>query len=245
MALYCFKPNTLFVKVSKWVLGSLDKIIAETQESKDEIISIGVPAEKIVVFSHWVDQNKFKPSDKNLAKRKFGWRNKFIVLFVGRAIPIKGGDTLVEVVSKINKEINLAIISDAGPLIDLFKKAAEKNKNFLFVGGVPYKDLHNYYKAADVFIIPSRYEEGAARVMMEAVSCGIPVVASNKGAIPSVLSNEVAVFVDPTAEKIREALENLYNNEAKIDNLRKKTRQFARERFGFKNVKVILDAYKN
>ncbi|MBI4999595.1 glycosyltransferase family 4 protein, partial [Candidatus Gottesmanbacteria bacterium] len=191
----------------------------------------------------WVNQDKFKPEDTNLAKQRLGWGGKFIVLFVGRAIPIKGGDTLTKVVTKINPAINIAIISDAGPLLDLFKATAQKHKNFIFVGGVSYEKLHHYYKAADIFVIPSRYEEGAARVMMEAVSCGTPVVASNRGAIPSVLDPTVAIFVDPTEENLKKAIEDLYANPQKLAGLAKNCYPYAQKHFGFANAQVITQNY--
>ncbi len=244
MALYSFQKDSLFGKVAYLVLKSLDKVFAESPESKKEMIEIGVPESKIVLFSHWVDQNKFKPEDKQAAKKKLGWKDKFIVLFVGRAIPIKGGDTLVKVAAKINPAITIVVISDAGPLLYFFKKTAQKHKNFLFVGGVPYKDLHQYYKAADIFVIPSRYEEGAARVMMEAVSCGIPVIASNRGAIPSVLDQTVAVFVEPTEENLRKAMENLYTNPQKLVGLAQNCYSYANKHFGFANAEVIVRNYE-
>lgn len=243
MALYCFKQGSFFAQVSKWVLSSVDEILAETQESKDELCDIGVPTEKIVLFSHWVNQNKFKPVGKTEFKKEIGWSNKFIVLFVGRAIPVKGGDTLTKVVSKINHNINITVISAAGPLIPLFEKTAKKYSNFIFVGGVPYENLHKYYKAADVFVIPSRYEEGAARVMMEAVSCGLPVVASNMGAIPSVLDKTVAIFVKPDEKNIAQAIELLYKDEKLRKELAKNCPIYATDHFGFNNATVVENSY--
>lgn len=243
MALYSINKNSIFAKVTKWTLCGLDKILAECQESKDELVNIGIPKDHIAIFSHWVDQNKFKPEDKEIAKKRLGWEGKFIVLFVGRAIPIKGGDTLTEVVTKINPKINFVIISDAGPQLDLFKRTAKKYKNFIFVGGVDYQDLHYYYKAADIFVIPSRYEEGAARVMMEAVSCGIPVVASNRGAIPSILDSSIAVFIEPDENSIKKAIEELYHDRVKLAKIAKNCFSFAQKHFGFANAKIITDNY--
>lgn len=243
MALYCFKPGTLFAQVSSLVLSYMDVILAETQESKDEIVAIGVPANKIVVFSHWVNQNKFKPENKKKQKKKLGWDNQFVALFVGRALAIKGGDTLAKMVPKLNKKITVAVISDAGPLIPLFKKTAAKHKNFNFVGGVLYENLHEYYKAADVFLIPSRYEEGAARVVMEAVSSGTPVIATNRGAIPSVLSPKVAVFVKPDEKNIRQALETLYKDRKELAKLTRNCYSFAAKHFGFDNAKIVVSNF--
>lgn len=243
MALYSFKEGSLFSKITTRVLSNLNKVFAESPESKEEIVKIGVSAEKVIIFSHWVNQNKFKPEDKEVAKKRLGWEEKFIVLFVGRAIPVKGGDTLTKVVEKLNPQINIAVVSDAGPHLDLFKKTAKKYKNFFFVGGVDYKDLHHYYKAADIFVIPSRYEEGAARVMMEAVSCGIPVVASNRGAIPSILDSSVAVFVDPIEKNIHQAIERLYLHPEKLKNLAQNCFPYAVRHFGFANAEVIVGNY--
>ena len=179
-----------------------------------------------------------------MAKKRLGWENKFIVLFVGRAIPIKGGDTLVKIVPKINPKINFAIISDAGPQVELFKITGQKYPNFIFLGGINYQKLHYYYQAADIFVIPSRYEEGAARVVMEAVSCGIPVIASNLGAIPSILDPSVAVFVRPNSAEIKRAVESLYSYPLKLQSLAKNCRPFALKNFGFQNAKVIVRAYE-
>ena len=240
MALYCWKPGTLFARISCLVLSAMDVIFAESQESKDEMVGIGVPVEKIVVFSHWVNQNKFKPESKLRRKKELGWENRFVALFVGRAIPIKGGDTLVKMMKKLNPKITVVMISDAGPQKPLFEKAARKYANLIYIGGVPYADLHPYYKAADVFIIPSRYEEGAARVVMEAVSCGTPVISSNMGALPSVLSPKVAFFVKPDEKNIRLALESLYNNRKKLALLTRNSYPYATKHFGFDNAKVVV-----
>lgn len=243
MALYSFKKGSLFAKISAWVFSNLDKVFAESPESKEEIIEIGVPAKKVILFSHWVNQNKFKPEDKQTAKEKLGWQGRFIVLFVGRAIPVKGGDTLAKIVKTINPKINLAVISDAGPLIDLFKKTTQQYKNFIFVGGVSYEHLNQYYQAADLLVIPSRYEEGAARVVMEAVSCQTPIIASNRGALPSILDESVAVFCDPTESGIKTAMETLWSHPQQLSVLTKNCPVYAKNHFGWSNAEIITSAF--
>src|SRR3989339_698676 len=89
MALYSFKPSSLFAKVCKIVLASMDAILAETQESKEEIEAIGVSSEKLVVFSHWVNQNKFKPENKTLVKRGLGFEKRFVALLDLHAFPTR------------------------------------------------------------------------------------------------------------------------------------------------------------
>lgn len=241
-ALYNFKEGVLFSRVTRWVLSGLDKTIAESPESKDELVRIGVGQDKIVVFSHWVDQDKFKPRPKEASKNKLGWDNKFTVLFVGRAIPIKGCRVLVEVAGEL-KDINFAIISDAGPEIDFLKQAAKENKNIIFIEGVDYNDLWLYYNAADIFVIPSQYEEGVARVMLEALSSGKPIIGSKRGSIPTVLDNSVSLLVEANKDEIKKAIEFLYNHPDELTRLSNNARNYALERFSVKNINVITDNY--
>ena len=241
-ALYNFKPATAFARVSKWVLSGLDKVIAESVESRDEIMKIGVPKDKITVFSHWVDQERFQPLPKDESKKSLGWENKFAVLFVGRAIPVKGSRLIVEVAKEI-RDVNFVIISDAGPEIEYLRDSAKKNSNITFIEGVEYKDLWRYYNAADVFVIPSQYEEGVARVMLESLSCGTAIIGSRRGSIPSVLNDSVSILVEPEAREIKEAVEYLHSNPQKLRELSNNARSYALERFGTKNTEVITDNY--
>lgn len=94
----------------------------------------------------------------------------------------------------------------------MLKKAAREIENVIFVGGEDYKDLHWYYNAVDIYVIPSRYAENVARTMIEAVCSGTPSVGSNQGAIPEALDSSVAILVKSTVENIQKSIEFLYNN---------------------------------
>lgn len=242
-ALYNFRKGSFFARITRWTLFTLDKIIAESDESKEELIEIGIPESKIAVFSHWVDQKQFKPRDKEKCKARLGWQGKFIVLFVGRLIPIKGATTLLKVAQQTEPGISFAFIGAAGPQIGLVNNAACKMDNVIFVGKVDYQNLATYYNAADVFIIPSQYEEGVARVMLEALSCGTPVIGSRRGSIPSVLNSSVAILIEPTVEKIKEGIEFLYHNPQELRRLAQNCRPYAEARFSPDNVKIIIDNY--
>ena len=244
MALYNFKKGSLFSKICRWVLSGLDTVLAESQESKNEIAAIGVPEDKIKVFSHWVDQEVFRPRDKKEARRQSGLPDKFIVLFVGRAIPIKGATLLVEVATMTKADLACAFISAAGPEVEMLRGAAAENpEKVKYIGEVPYKELYKYYNAADVLAVPSQYEEGVARVVLEAVSSGTPVVGSNRGALPSVLPPSVAILVKPETAELKKAIEFLYNNPGERERLARNCRAYALEKFSSKNARVIADSY--
>jgi len=243
VSLYEFGKKPIYAKMIYWLIKDFDHIVTESHKSKQEIIDLGIQPEKITPFNEWVDLKRFKPVDKAESKEKIGWRNRFIVLFVGRAIPVKGADILLEAAKKVDQKITFAFISGAGPQIELLTKADKENENIVFVGRVPYDRLHLYYQAADLFAIPSRYEENVARTMIEAIACGTPVIASNMGAIPQVLDETVSILIKPTAENFSREIQKLYDNPKRLSSLQKNCQPYAQKHFSDKNAQEIADCY--
>ena len=125
---------------------------------------------------------------------------------------------------------------------EIAKLASQKNINF--VGKIDNNKLPDYYNAADVLIVPSTHEEGFGRVILEALSCGLPVIASNRGGIIEALSKEVGIFIDVTAGNISKALRVYFNQPFKLKKLVSNTTTYARAHFSEKNVVNILKHYE-
>lgn len=243
LAIHNFEEGTFFSNVVARIFSSLDKVLVEAEVSKREVVAIGVPESRVAIFMHWVDLNRFRPRDKKVCRAKLGLDAEFLVLFVGRAIPIKGAGTLLEVAKKVDKRIHFAFVSDAGPQVGLLREAARTEKNVIFVGGVDYENLHWYYDAADVFVMPSQYEEDVAKVVLEAISCGTPVIATNRGAIPSIVDPSVAIVLNPGVAEIKEAVEFLFYNRGELERLTSNCRPYALKRFSYDNIRVIMSSY--
>ena len=88
--------------------------------------------------------------------------------------------------------------------------------------------------------MPSLYEEGYGRVILEALSCGVPVIASNRGGMKEILNDSIGVLVEPTEEEIIKAL-----RETDFEKLAKNCRPYAEKMFSSNNAKVIEEAYEN
>lgn len=243
MSLYSFQPGSMISKYVSWTLKEMDLVIVEKGKSKEELISIGVAENKFVVFNQWVDGEQFVPVNKDEVKKELGFENKFIVQFVGRANREKGALTLLEAAKKINKNIYVAFITDIGPVTEELKKGCSETENAIFVGPVDYEKLHKYYQAADISCVPSQYEEGVARVIPEAISCGTPIVASNYGSIPYVLDESVSIVVEPTADNLAKAIESLYNNQERLAQMTANCSKFAQDNFTIKNIEYIIEGY--
>jgi glycosyltransferase involved in cell wall biosynthesis len=130
-----------------------------------------------------------------------------------------------------------------GPLANEVKAASNNFGNVIFVGKVENRELNTYYNAADLVIVPSLYEEGFGRVVLEALSCGTPVMASNRGGIPEALNQSVGMLVEPSVSEIEEKIHHLYVYREDLVGLARRCREYADERFSERNAKVIEESY--
>ncbi len=243
-AIYDLSKKPMLARLMKVSLYSFDKVLTLANKSKIELLSIGLDDKRIQVFKYWVDQEAFRPRDTADCKKKLGLDDRFVVLFVGRLLAIKGVNVLLNVAKKLNflKDIAFVFVGD-GPSSNDIITASTDEENVFYFGKVENKKLGQYYNAADIFIVPSIYEEGFGRVILEALSCGTPVVASNKGGIPEALDRSVGMLIEPKTDEIQRAIESLYTNPEALANLRRKCRVYAENRFSENNALVIENAY--
>jgi glycosyltransferase involved in cell wall biosynthesis len=240
-AIYDLKKKPLIAKVIKWIMDGIDTIMPLAEESKRDLMAAGVPEGKIKIYTQWVDQSLFKPRDKIESRRKLGLNGDFFVLFIGRLIEKKGARVLLEVAVKL-PEIKFVFVGD-GPMLNDLLLAQKKLNNIFVVGRKTKEETAIYYGATDIVVVPSQYKEGFARVVLEALSSGRPVVASNKGCLPEMITSEVGILLDPTADNITEALKSLYNNSKTIERLTDNARPYALKHFSEKNADKIAETY--
>ncbi len=243
-AIYNLSERPMLARLMKISLFSFDTILTLANRSKMELLKIGLDDNRLKVFTYWVDQAVFKPVSVVECRRKLALNGKFVVFFVGRLLEIKGVKVLIEVASRLADSTNIffVFIGD-GPLANEVKAASDRVGNILYVGKVDNKELPPYYNAADVVILPSIYEEGFGRVILESLSCGIPVIASNRGGVPEALDQSVGILVEPKIDEIQRTIESLYEHPEKLANLRRNCREYAEKRFSENNAKAIENAY--
>lgn len=238
--LFNFRPHSLLARVVKGMTSHLDTILAQSEQSKQEFVDLGVNPKKITVFSHWINQNIFKPLNKKLAKKKLGWENKFTALFVGRLIPEKGVRLVIDAVKEIGPNINLKIIGDDSTELEYVLKSSSKNINFL--GKIPHNQLPAYYQAADVLIYPALYKEDMAYVLLDALSCGTPVINTNPGSGIYKLSPSSAFVISPKVSDIVKYTLYLVSHPEVCRSMSKSAARFAR-RFGPRQATAIINVY--
>lgn len=188
-------------KMISYAFKKAEKIIAVSNALKEKIISLGIPGEKIEVIPNGIDIELFKPMDKAECRKKLSLPlDKKIVLFVGNLEKVKGVDILVEAMKGLPEDACLVIVGE-GSLTQDTKTQRHKDTRLkdriTFAGAKPHSEIPIWMNAADVFCLPSR-NEGCPNVILEALACGVPIVASKVGGILELIKGEeYGILVPP------------------------------------------------
>lgn len=238
-----FNSSGIMTDVLKTVLKQADQILVLTYGAKESLMEIGVPESRIAIYHYWVDQKVFSPGSKT--RQELGWSKDFIVLFVGRLLAVKGVYILLELVKKL-PQITF-VIAGSGPLTR--ELSALQISNLKFIGKVANEDLTPYYRSADVLIIPSQiisqtYEEGIPRVMIEALFCGLPIIATKSGGIPDVFDPSIGQLVEDNVLSMQKVIQTYYKTPKLLQKLSKNCRSFAIKLFNVNNAKIIEKSLK-
>ncbi len=241
-SVYHFPKKGLYRQVCRWIFKSADKIIAISNQAKQDIESLGINSSKIQLYTNWEDGKFFKPVEKEKAKKEIGFSNKFIISFFGRLIEEKGVKVIINAIKLSDRRITFVIYGE-GPLANYVKKAAQEYPNVTYMGIVPPNLLPLHYSAADIVIMPTLNEEGFGRVAGGALFCGTPVIASNRGALPMVVNDSVGKIIEPTPQEIIKAVNFYFHNRHVLKKIARNARKYALSKFSEKNVESIISSY--
>ena len=195
-----------------------DKVLSVSEDLKLHIVNLGINEEKVHVVPNGVDTGKFKPAGKVHARNLLNLpQDKNIVLFVGALRKIKGVDYLIEAAKNfVNTNTDLFMVGrDDGLKKNLEKRAHElKIADFIrFTGPVNHEEIPLWISASDILVLPS-LSEGRPNVVLEALACEVPVVATDVGGIPELMVDGETGYLVPAknpaelSRKINKLLED-------------------------------------
>lgn len=173
------------------------------------------------------------------------------ILFIGSLLPIKGFDHLVRAVAVLKslKQPFRVICIGEGPGGEnsqaLSKKLGVEN-GIKFLGRLPKKDLHKFYRKADVLCVPSN-SDSLPTVVLEAFAMGLPVIGANRGGIPYMLNNGQRGFLfEPgDANSLAYALTDAGKSREKLSDLSRKCSLAAENEFSWsligRNLRELLE----
>ena len=133
-----------------------------------------------------VDAELFRPTGANL-RQALGLADRRIVLSVGRFVPIKNMALLIEALAKMapaDPSLHLLLVGEGPELQSLKEQAArlDVTRAVTFAGYVPQAEMAPYYHTADLFALGSDFDN-SPNVVLEAMACGLPVVATEVGGV--------------------------------------------------------------
>ncbi len=210
-----------FERYREWVLRNVDHFYPVSDFTAETLCSMGVESERITVVINGADPDRYFPDRKVSVRKELGLEGKRVLLTVTRLQRRKGIDIVLEAMPRILTQIpdlHYLIVGEGEERERLEKMTADLGlqKHVTFAGGIPRGGLNAYFNAGDLFVMPSRTDppdvEGFGIVFLEANACGLPVIGSNSGGIPSAIVDGETGYIVPEespgllAERIIELL---------------------------------------
>ncbi|HZL34039.1 MAG TPA: glycosyltransferase [Tepidisphaeraceae bacterium] len=173
-------------------LRRADGIVAVSNDLAARMTAAGIDPSKIRVIYNGVDTSIFHPGSREAARLRLGIDSgRPILLYAGNLHPVKGVDVLAEACAQLAREgldFVCYMIGDGRmrPILERMIVSCNLQNRVKLVGSRPHAELADWFRAADLFVLPSR-SEGVPNVLLEASACGTPFVASRVGGIPEIM----------------------------------------------------------
>ncbi len=213
----------------QWAAGQARASIGVSAALVDRLRQLGTAADRLHVMRNGVDLDRFAVLDSADMRSQLGIQGAPVVLSVGNLQEHKGQRLVVEAFALLRQRqpgAQLLIVGDGPDRGHLERQiaAAGLSDAATLVGAVPNTELARWYSAADVLVLASS-REGWPNVLLEAMACGTPVVASRVGGVPEIVQNATAgrVVAERTPEAFAAALQDLLA----ARNERSRVRQYA------------------
>lgn len=240
------------ITIGKQVIREADKIIVVSNATRAYVLSLGAAPEKTEVIHNGVDLNRFRPVSKirGTMRKKMGMSNQACAILTVRRLVYKNGiDTLIEsakIATMNNPELVFIVVGSGPDFWDIKKKIKQlgMEENFRLTGFVSDEELPFYYNASDFFVLPSKSGEGLPLVLLEAMACGLPVIATDVGGSSEVIDERYGKLVPPNSPAlIAEAV--LEFSRQNWDSRRKALRLMMENKYSWdRNVERLVEIYE-
>ncbi|MCR4580529.1 MAG: glycosyltransferase family 4 protein [Treponema sp.] len=205
-------------------LKNVKKIISASQYIKEDLIKIGIEAEKIVVIHNGIDHKLFFPAldlDSELVEiTPFAIKRPYFIYASTLSSPLKKHVELIKAFEIFKEKTGLAhrlvLAGNDGDYAEEIHKCAFESKyatDIFLTGFFPAENISKLYAGAEACVFPS-VNEGVGLPILEAMACGIPVIASEKGALKE-MGGTSAIYCDTEVpENIALAMEKIVSDKA-------------------------------
>jgi len=221
-----------FSQVEKYVLGNSQAILARNAMAVEVLRRKGYRG-RIEIIPHGVNSEAFRPRQLPELCQKLRGTQQWLVGYVGSLVEHKGVHLLIRALKGLNAA--LLLVGDGAMRERLQQKASESGVPLQIVPSASHEEVAQYMNCMDVFVLPSltrpNWVEKFGRVLIEAMSSGVPVIGSSCGEIPNVLGNAGLVFPEGDVSALRQKLIALLEDES------------LRNRLGWAGRRRVLEDY--
>lgn len=196
-------------RLEKFVYKRADHLFVVTKGARENLISKGVPPEKVTAMPHWIDEKLFAQGDEKMRERvreEYNWKDKFVVLFAGNIGIVQGLDAVVRAASLLDKEskVLIAMVGDGTDKERLQEMVKELNlqDRVQFIGWQPMEKMPSFMAAADALLVHLKRSDITEFVIptktMAYLAAGKPILMAMNGAAAELVEESRAgIFIEP------------------------------------------------
>ena len=221
-----------FNLVEKYVLRHADAILARNGMAVEVLRQKGYQG-RVEIITHGVNSEAFRPRQLPELCGKLKTEDKLLVGYVGSLVEHKGVHLLLQALEGL--PVRLLVVGDGTMREELKKQAVRLGVELFIIPSASHEEVAQYMNCMDIFVLPSltrpNWVEKFGRVLIEAMSSGVPVIGSSCGEIPNVLGNAGLVFPEGDVAALRKKLQILLEDES------------LRHRLGWAGRRRVLEQY--
>jgi len=210
------------VAMSKYATG----ILAVSQALANKMVALGIDKEKIQVIYNGVNHEKFSQQCSRPLENDY-------VLFIGNLKLDKGVMELLDGFANAHtlpSSLQLVFVGNGAMMTTLKEKAAQLNisDSVKFLGNISHDLVPQWLQHCKILALPS-YHEGVPNVLLEAMACGVPVVATNVGGIPEIINEKICGKIVPAknTQAITTSLESVFEQSWETNQIKQHSQQFS------------------
>jgi glycosyltransferase involved in cell wall biosynthesis len=249
--LVCLVEKIFDRSVGKFTLKSANIIIAASQKTAEYTTSIIHSPDNLIVRYNGVDTDRFTPAkSKTDVRKKLRLPDKFICITIRRITFKNGIDTFLKIAENFRANPGIIfVLGGTGPDLPLVRKyiSVHQLKNIRLTGFIKDADLSGYHQSGNLFILPSKKGEGFPLVILEAMSSGVPVIATKSGGHEEIIKNGINGYLTDVDDinTITDKIGYLYQNPGLLAKMSVNCRKLMEEKFSWDvNIRSLNKIYQ-